>query len=149
MSSASVATLSRLAGALLLECGEGDAREFFLVGNTKEPCDFPAHGFERPASLDGEPLAYVPLKVVGSVSAATLPTVALPVATTSEVLAKELATRLLIVRNLSVSDRLWRLVTNPNQVEPPPTDAKVDGAWLVAMPVQVWDIVRDTVLRCV
>lgn len=143
------ARLSRLAGALLLECEQGDSSEYFLVGNTKEPCDFSARGFERPASLDGEPLPWVRLKITGSVASAASPVVEFPQTTASDALAKTVSERLLIVRNLSVSDRLWRLVTNPEQVEPPPKDDVVDGAWLVTMPAKVWDIVRDTVLRCI
>jgi len=36
-------------------CGRASCRdggEFFLVGNTKEPCDFEAAGFESPGEID-------------------------------------------------------------------------------------------------
>ncbi len=43
-----MARVGRLAGAILAETGG----EFFLVGNTKEPCDFEAAGFEAPGEID-------------------------------------------------------------------------------------------------
>jgi hypothetical protein len=47
--------------------------------------------------------------------------------------------RLTITRNDSVSERLWRLITS---------DGNTRAEWLIAMPTAVWEIVRDTVLRC-
>ena len=43
-----MARVGRLAGALLAET-EG---RYFLVGNTKEPCDFRALGVEPPPEID-------------------------------------------------------------------------------------------------
>jgi hypothetical protein len=67
-----------------------------------------------------------------------------------EALAQLLAQRLLIVRNASVSDRLWRLILCPDpqaDVEIPAT-AVIDARWLVEMPLLLWQIVRDAVLKC-
>jgi hypothetical protein len=47
--------------------------------------------------------------------------------------------RLCITRNDSVSERLWRLITS---------DGAARAQWLVEVPAHVWDIVRDTVLKC-
>lgn len=141
-----MARLGRLAGALLLQCDNPQEQGYYLVGDTKEPCKFPEHGFERPASLDGEPQPFVKLKVIGPVKMNDF-YVELPAS--GEAGVKAIADRLLIVRNCSVSERMWRILTNPEQIEPPPTTSPVDGAWLMAMPLVVWNIVRDTVLRCV
>jgi hypothetical protein len=47
-----------------------------------------------------------------------------------------------IERNGSVSERLWRLVLGDAPAE------VVDLRWLGQMPLQVWQVVRDTVLKC-
>ena len=47
----------------------------------------------------------------------------------------------MIFRNGSISERLWGLVTEMSE-----KDGKVvNGQWLVDTPVDVWDIVRDSV----
>ena len=48
--------------------------------------------------------------------------------------------RLVIARNGSVTERLWRLVTHEGAHRAP--------SWLFDVPAHVWEIVRDTVLRC-
>lgn len=118
---------------------------YFLVGNTKEPCDFPAHGFVRPLALDAQPFVpVIALERCGEVA----PVGPLQVsALEGEALAQCLAKRMLIERNASVSERLWRLVAlqdDQGRFPEGPTDAD----WLLTMPQKVWDIVRDTVLRC-
>jgi hypothetical protein len=52
------------------------------------------------------------------------------------------ANRFLIVRNASVSDRLWTLVIGDN------TDSEIEATWLLNMPESVWQVVRETVLKC-
>ncbi|HVA80155.1 MAG TPA: hypothetical protein VNF29_04465, partial [Candidatus Binataceae bacterium] len=52
-----MARVGRLAGAILAESGG----EFFLVGNTKEPCDFEAAGFESPGEIDALERRYIRL----------------------------------------------------------------------------------------
>ena len=61
------------------------------------------------------------------------------VAGDGEALAVTLAGKLVIQRNGSVSERLWRLATS---------DGATRLQWLVDVPAAVWEIVRDTVLRC-
>jgi hypothetical protein len=104
-----MARVGRLAGALV---AESDGR-YFLVGDTKEPC-----------AWQGEPIAidapYLDVPVEG------------------DALARLLAARFVIERNGSVSERLWRLVTEHG----------ADARWLAEIPDDVWRIVRDTVLRC-
>jgi hypothetical protein len=59
-----MARVGRLAGAILAET-EG---RYFLIGNTKEPCDFRSEGFEQPAAIDALKQAYIRLSVTcGSV----------------------------------------------------------------------------------
>ena len=134
--------VGRLAGALLAET-EG---AWFLVGNLKRPCDFAAAGFEPPAALI-DPLArpYVRLQRAGAL-AAPGPWLALPLE--GDALARALAERMLIARNGSVSDRLWRLVLSADPDAETPSDGIVDARWLVETPAHVWAIVRDAVLKC-
>jgi hypothetical protein len=67
----------------------------------------------------------------------------------SEELASTLAHRFVIERNGSVSERLWRLVLHRGD-----TDAEdepegvVDARWLGEMPAPIWQVIRDSVLRC-
>ena len=136
-----MARVGRLAGAILAESGS----EFFLVGNTKEPCNFEAAGFESPGEIDALKHRYIRL-------APRLPIkLAAPYLTLElegEGLAALLAERLLIERNASVSERLWRLLMDPSGREELPEDEAVDTRWLAEIPASIWGIVRDTVLHC-
>jgi hypothetical protein len=59
-----------------------------------------------------------------------------------EALAHTLAAKLVIARNGSVSERLWRLARGEGATGEPRLQ------WLVEIPQPVWEIVRETVLRC-
>jgi hypothetical protein len=60
-----------------------------------------------------------------------------------------LTERLVIERNGSVSDRLWRLILSADpDADPPPPDAVIDARWLGEMPGHLWRLVRETVLKC-
>jgi hypothetical protein len=136
-----MARVGRLAGAILAET-EG---RYFLIGNTKEPCDFRSEGFEPPAAIDAQKQAYVRLSVTGAVR--IVPSW-LTLDLEGEALARLLARRLLIERNGSVSDRLWRLVIGVDDEEEAPEAEEFDAQWLAEIPDRVWDLVRDTILRC-
>ena len=132
----------RLAGAIVAKTHD----RYFLVGQTKEPCDFTAHGFEPPAKAVEGPPWFVRL---GATRAVVLAPPCLELSEEGEELAHVLAHRFVIERNGSVSERLWRLVLaggDPDSDDEPTGD--VDARWLGAMPAPFWQIVRDTVLRC-
>jgi hypothetical protein len=133
--------VGRLAGAILAVTGG----EFFLIGNTKEPCDFEAAGFESPGELDALKRSYVKLANRGDV---TLAPPYLTLELEGEALAALLGERLLIKRNASVSDRLWRLLVDPTGQDEPVANEAIDARWLAEIPAPIWEIVRDTVLRC-
>lgn len=137
-----MARVGRLAGAILAETGS----EFFLVGNTKEPCDFNAAGFESPGEIDALKRRYIRLVPRRTIELAA-PCLTLELE--GETLAALLAERLLIERNGSVSERLWRLLMDPDGQEELPEGETVDAGWLAEIPAPIWGIVRDTVLRCV
>jgi len=135
-------TAHRLAGAIVA----GSAEDHYLVGSTKQPCDFAAHGFEAPVELDAMKRPFVRLARAGEV---TLPGLFLELGLEGEDLARLLAARFLIERNGSVSERLWRLVAGGGDPDADlPIEGPVDARWLGAMPPGIWRIVRDTVLRC-
>jgi hypothetical protein len=53
-----------------------------------------------------------------------------------------------IQRTGSVSERLWRLATgqsDDSDIDPPDV---IQARWLGELPPAIWQIVRDTVLRC-
>jgi hypothetical protein len=135
-----MARVGRLAGALLVET-RGD---FFLVGNTKEPCDWAAHGFEAPPKIDATERPWLRLEQVAEASVAG-PHLVLELE--GEALAQELARRMLIERNGSVSDRLWRLALGVDDEDDVPSEG-FSARWLVEVPEPVWRVVRDAVLRC-
>jgi hypothetical protein len=133
-----MAHVGRLAGALLVET-EGD---FWLVGNTKEPCEWRTHGFEPPAEMDATIQPYVRLRCVGEANVGEPYVV---VDAEGEKVAQELARRLLIERNASVSERLWRLVLGTDEGA---IAREIPAPWLIEVPEPVWRLVRDAVLRC-
>ena len=104
-----MARIGRWMGAIVVEVGD----EQRLVGNPKEPCTFtPPVPLTSPLAVDDRDV---------------------------EELAAIVKARLVITRNDSVSERLWRVVTSESQPR---------AQWLVDMPAAAWDIVRDTVLKC-
>jgi hypothetical protein len=136
-----VARVGRLAGAIIAET-RGD---HFLVGNPKQPCDWPAAGFEPPGELDARVRPVVRLVACGA------PVLAAPVLELElegEPLADLLADRLVIARTGSVSERLWRLVIGRGDEVDEVSPITIPARWLGELPPAIWQIVRDTVLRC-
>src|SRR5689334_10211344 len=136
-----MAEVGRLAGAMLARSGNA----YYLVGNTKEPCDWAAAGFEPPAEIDALARPFIRLSAIRAV---TIATPKLVLALEGEALAQRIAAALVIERTGSVSERLWRLVIGENDEQECPPDAVIAADWLAQMPSAVWVIVRDTVLRC-
>lgn len=148
-----MARVGRLAGAILAETGGA----YYLVGNPKVPCDWRASGFEPPGELDARArpavrlarLAGAPIPPGPGGPSLGAPQLSLEVE--GEALARLLAEAFVIPRTGSVSERLWRLVIG----EPPdgcdddrPPPDLVPARWLGEVPPAIWNIVRDTVLRC-
>ncbi|KYF59381.1 precorrin-3B C(17)-methyltransferase [Sorangium cellulosum] len=137
-----MARVGRLGGAILAET-QG---EYYLIGNTKVPCDFREAGFEPPDQVELVKGAYLRLKPLREVKVQA-PALLLDVE--GEELAKKLVQRFVIDRNGSVSERLWRLVYSPDD---PLDDAEApverDARWLGDIPEPIWQLVRDNVLRC-
>ena len=123
----------RLAGAIVAQSGE----DYFQIGVTKEPCDYAGAGFERPESEPTSPPWFVRLRAVEA-------------RVGGEELAHALAERFVLERNGSVSERLWRLVLSGG--DPDADDElgeRVDARWLGEMPAPIWQMLRNTVLRCI
>jgi hypothetical protein len=137
------AQITRLAGAILVE----SAGQFFLIGNTKQPCDWQQAGFETPAEIDAVKQAFIPLVSIRAVAVERYLFVDTHVHS-AEALALIAANRFLIRRNGSVSERLWRIVTGENDENDTPPEQKTNITWLFDMPDRVWEIVRDAALKC-
>ena len=136
-----MALIGRVAGAMLAET-EG---QFFLVGNPKEPCDFIAVGFACPGVINAMEQPFIRLSPLRPVQ---MPPPYLTIPVEGEALAQLLVDRFVIPRNGSVSDRLWRLVTDPKQEHRAVPVGMIDARWLGEIPAEVWRIVRETVLKC-
>lgn len=135
-----MARVGRLAGAILAET-QG---HYVLIGNPKEPCDFVAIGFEPPGEIDAMARPFMWLVPVRSIQLAAP---CLVVELEGEALARLMAERFLIHRNGSVSERLWRLVTDPTALHER-HQVDIPAQWFGDMPSEIWAIVRDTVLKC-
>lgn len=137
--------VGRLAGAILAESNG----EVFLVGDTKAPCDWASAGFEPPVKLEPTTPPFVRLALLAGRGAAAVGSPYLTLDLEGEELARALVQRFVIERNGSVSDRLWRLVLHGGDTEATASPAgAVDARWLGAIPAPVWQVIRDTVLRC-
>lgn len=136
-----MARVGRLAGALLVQTG----KDYFMVGDTKEPCDFTAAGFDPPGEIDFTKHRYIKLtsRLVVDIREPHL-----ELELEGEALAKCLSERLLIERNGSVSERLWRMLFDPSGEHDLPADGAVNVTWLAEIPNEIWQVVRDAVLRC-
>ena len=139
-----MARIARLAGGLLAETVVGREAAWFLVGDTKVPCDFLAAGFEKPPERDVVRERYVRLVPR---TAPSLTGTMLSVTLEGEALAQALGERLTVARNGSVSERLWALILGEDEIEAP-TGRLVPSAWLCEMPLPVWEVVREAVLKC-
>lgn len=137
-----MAQVARMDGALLVHTGS----HYYLVGNLKRPCDFRAHGFETPSQeIDAVARPYIELVRLHAAVKLETPNIVVPLE--GEALPRLLAGRLLIDRNGSVSDRLWRLVIGETD-ESPHVPATQDVHWFTETPDRIWNIVRESVLRC-
>ena len=116
--------VGRYKGAIVVEAGGAQ----WLVGNPKEPCVEVPDTLEAPfVRALGTAVTVTPGFIIEDGD--------------GEALALELAAKLVIARNGSVSERLWRLVRGEGDEAP-------RLQWLIELPRPIWDIVRDTVLRC-
>jgi len=98
-------------------------------------------GFEQPPESDeNNRHAFRKLNIVGNVTLDDGHY--LEMESEGEELAQLLARRFIIQRNNSVSNRLWNVVTCDSD------EGAVDARWLEQMPDEVWNVVRDSVLKC-
>jgi hypothetical protein len=137
-----MAYVTRLAGAILAS-SEG---EYFLVGDLKTPCDFDAAGFQSPGELDVKERPFIRLTATAGPRLPQEPVLLMDLE--GEALAQKLADCFIIKRNGSISDRLWRLVMESSKTTSLGELPAVDGRWLAGTPDEVWEAVRDSVLRC-
>jgi hypothetical protein len=133
-----MAQVGRLVGAIIAVTGD----DIYLVGDTKEPCDFTRYGLEEPPERNVLAQPYIKLQKRGDFQIEGL---RLELDVEGEALPQLMVDTFLIFRNGSVSERLWRLCL---QYCPEPVDGVVRADWLRHVPRGIWEIVRDTVLRC-
>ena len=133
-----MAKVGRFHGALLVESNN----IFYLVGGLKEPAKYEEAGFVNPGEFEPSDHKFIKLEVSGA------PEVKAPYFTTrieDEELTEKLFDRLVIKRNGSVSVRLWDLVFDADEYD---DEEIIDAAWLIETPEEIWEIVRDVILKC-
>jgi hypothetical protein len=133
-----MAQVGRLVGAILAVTGD----DIYLVGDCKEPCDFHRYGLEMPPDRDVLAQPYIRLE---RRDAFELEGPQLSIQLEGEALPQLLVDSFLIFRNGSVSERIWRLCL---QYSPEPVNGVIDADWLRHVPRGIWEIVRNSVLRC-
>lgn len=133
-----MAQVGRLVGAIIAVTAD----DIYLVGDCKEPCDFSRYGLAEPPERNVLAQPYMKLQRRGDFQIEGLK---LDIQLEGEALPQLLVDFFLIFRNGSVSERLWRLCL---QYSPEPVDGVVDANWLRQVPRGIWEIVRDSVLRC-
>jgi hypothetical protein len=135
-----IARIGRLAGAILAEC-DGT---YLLIGNTKEPCNWEQSGFTKPTEIDARKTPVLQLEPLpnASISISSPHLVLTLTREQKDTYAPTIASRFLITRNASVSDRLWNLITEET------SNPELEATWLLNLPDPIWQIVRDTVLKC-
>jgi hypothetical protein len=136
-----MARVGRLAGGILAET-EG---KFYLVGNTKVPCDWGQAGFDPPQEIDALARPFILLSPCRPV---IVEPPYLLVDLEGEALPQLLVEVFVIHRTGSISERLWQLVTGQRDEDSAPVADATQARWLGEIPMPVWHIVRDTVLRC-
>lgn len=136
-----MARVGRLAGAMLVHTGN----ELYLVGNTKRPCNFADAGIEPPGEIDAVKRPYIRLSPTRPIE---IEAPYLTFELEGEALARLLSERLLVQRTGSTSERLWRLITEAAEDDDEPRAPVMNARWLAEIPEPLWNIVRDTVLRC-
>lgn len=137
-----MARVGRIAGCLLVK-SEG---VYALIGYPKEPCAWEEHGFVPPSEMQHWEAPYCRLQTLEGI-APDLSEVFLEVELEGEPLRDALMDRLLVARNGSVSERLWRLIVGADDegnVAPGPRKAR----YLTETPQAIWNVVKDAVLRC-
>lgn len=133
--------IARLAGGIVFRSGT----RYFLVGDLKEPCSFEEFGFQQPKREGTADRQWVELHQLEPPREIRLD-FNIAIGLVGESGAQEVYRRFAIYRNSSISERLMNLV---NEVSPRGRDGSViDASWLSDTPQAVWDMVRDTVLKC-
>jgi hypothetical protein len=128
----------------LLETTLSNRAAWFLVGDTKVPCDWRSAGFEPPRERDVIRERFVELEVCG---APALIGTTLSVGLVGQDAARVIGERLTVSRNGSVSERLWTLILGEDEIEAP-SGRTIPCEWLCEMPAEVWNVVRESVLKC-
>lgn len=137
-----MARVGRLVGAILTET-QG---RFYLVGNTKVPCDWTAAGFDPPTDeIDALKRPFIFLSPCRAVD---LMPPYLQLDVEGEALPRLLVETFLIQRTGSISERLWNLVTGQQDDDSDEVAVITPARWLGEIPPPIWQIVRDAVLRC-
>ncbi|MBQ48492.1 MAG: precorrin-3B C(17)-methyltransferase [Zetaproteobacteria bacterium] len=134
-----MAIISRLAGAILCQTDSS----FYLVGDLKEPLDFTSAGFDE-ENIEPLKKPWVKLSPNGRAIDKGSEQVLMEYLA-DDALVEKLADLFMIKRNGSISERLWGLMLETNEVH---KDGVPDCTWLAQTPEDVWDMVRETVLKC-
>lgn len=131
--------LYRLAGSILIK----SKNQFYLLGNLKEPCNLNQYGFEQ-VDFDALQIPYLKLNIYDESKTIFFRDPIFILSNSElrdiEAILQNLSDKLLIKRNGSVSERLWNLLKNYQK------DKNI--SWIIDIPQEIWDIVRDNVLKC-
>ena len=134
-----MAKAGRLAGSILME----SENEYYIVGDIKEPCKWEERGFADPGERNVLEEPWLRLSR-NSNDVKWDDDATLVFSGEGSRFAEKLVDSFMIFRNGSISERLWGLVTESSEQE----ENMVNAQWLIDTPDDIWEIVRDSVLRC-
>lgn len=130
----------KLSGAIIFK-SEG---KIFLIGALKSPCCFDEYGLSDPLEKNQS------VQELTITSAERTKHLKFEFAVTLKGVegAQEIYERLAIYRNSSISERLTSLVKEVNQSIIIEGVSYRDARWMEAVPLPVWSIVRESMLKC-
>jgi precorrin-3B C17-methyltransferase len=135
--------IARLAGGIVFRSG----KRYFLVGDLKEPCLFEEFGFLPPVREGTADRQWIELQLLEPLRPVRLDfKIVLDLDGVAG--AQEVYRRFAIYRNSSISERLMGLVLEASPRCRLNDQECIDARWLSGTPTRVWDIIRDTVLKC-
>jgi hypothetical protein len=131
-----------MAGAIVAKTNDA----YYMVGDRKQPLNFAEYGFHEIPERDPKEQPIVKLETLGD-REVKMESPQLLMDVEGEELAERLKELFMIHRNGSISERLWGLVGESSEPLDDQPDV-IDARWLSQTPLEVWEIVRDSMLRC-
>lgn len=135
--------IARLCGAIVFR-SEG---HYFLIGELKEPCVFEEYGFELPQREGTADRHWVELRLKDPCVQSKL-NFSVALNFSGPLGANQVYRSFAIYRNSSISERLMNLVLDVSPRFQLKEQEMIDARWLSGLPFSIWQMIRDSILKC-